>query len=61
MSNLREVYGLTGDRDNEKPAREVKVHAFQAQGRPLTNEEVRCGYGNCNTGQLTHIVRSVHV
>ncbi|GAB0137565.1 hypothetical protein EsDP_00005825 [Epichloe bromicola] len=25
--------------DNEKPARDVKVHAFQAQGRPITNEE----------------------
>ncbi|KAM0562409.1 hypothetical protein ACHAPJ_002099 [Fusarium lateritium] len=25
--------------DNEKPARPAKVHAFQAQGRPITNEE----------------------
>ncbi|KAL2681016.1 Ergothioneine biosynthesis protein 1 [[Neocosmospora] mangrovei] len=25
--------------DNEKPARQAKVHAFQAQGRPITNEE----------------------
>ncbi|KAK2067662.1 hypothetical protein P8C59_001377 [Phyllachora maydis] len=25
--------------DNEKPARQVRVHAFQAQGRPMTNEE----------------------
>ncbi|KAL2267430.1 hypothetical protein VTJ83DRAFT_4707 [Remersonia thermophila] len=25
--------------DNEKPARSVRVHAFQAQGRPITNEE----------------------
>lgn len=25
--------------DNEKPLRKVKVHAFQAQGRPITNEE----------------------
>ncbi|KAK7956797.1 uncharacterized protein PG986_006019 [Apiospora aurea] len=25
--------------DNEKPAREAKVHAFQAKGRPITNEE----------------------
>ncbi|KAG5950565.1 Ergothioneine biosynthesis protein 1 [Claviceps sorghi] len=25
--------------DNEKPRRKVKVHAFQAQGRPITNEE----------------------
>lgn len=29
------------DRDNEKPARKVKVGAFQAMGRPITNEEVR--------------------
>lgn len=28
------------DRDNEKPARDSKVHAFQAQGRAITNEEV---------------------
>ncbi|PHH72797.1 hypothetical protein CDD83_4877 [Cordyceps sp. RAO-2017] len=27
--------------DNEKPAREVSVHAFQAKGRPITNEEVQ--------------------
>ncbi|KAI5459770.1 C-type lectin protein [Mariannaea sp. PMI_226] len=25
--------------DNEKPVRQTKVHAFQAQGRPITNEE----------------------
>ncbi|KAL2153030.1 hypothetical protein VTH82DRAFT_4185 [Thermothelomyces myriococcoides] len=25
--------------DNEKPLRRVKVHAFQAQGRPISNEE----------------------
>ncbi|TWU75844.1 hypothetical protein ED733_005205 [Metarhizium rileyi] len=25
--------------DNEKPRRKVQVHAFQAQGRPITNEE----------------------
>ncbi|KAK0641576.1 C-type lectin protein [Cercophora newfieldiana] len=25
--------------DNEKPAREAHVHAFQAQGRPISNEE----------------------
>ncbi|KAK4466152.1 hypothetical protein QBC42DRAFT_89948 [Cladorrhinum samala] len=25
--------------DNEKPVRQVKVHSFQAQGRPITNEE----------------------
>lgn len=29
-------------RDNEKPARQAKVHAFQAKGRPITNEEVDC-------------------
>lgn len=28
-------------RDNEKPARKAKVEAFQAMGRPITNEEVR--------------------
>lgn len=27
-------------RDNEKPARQEKVHAFEAKGRPITNEEV---------------------
>lgn len=27
-------------RDNEKPQRLTKVHAFQAQGRAITNEEV---------------------
>lgn len=32
---------LTLDRDNEKPKRQVNVHAFQAKGRPITNEEVR--------------------
>lgn len=26
--------------DNEKPTRELNVHAFQAKGRPITNEEV---------------------
>ncbi|CAM1503087.1 Fc.00g078630.m01.CDS01 [Cosmosporella sp. VM-42] len=25
--------------DNEKPSRQAKVHTFQAQGRPITNEE----------------------
>ncbi|KAK0715633.1 C-type lectin protein [Lasiosphaeris hirsuta] len=25
--------------DNEKPSRDVKVHAFQAKGRPISNEE----------------------
>jgi hypothetical protein len=29
-------------RDNEKPPRSVVVPAFQAQGRPITNEDVRC-------------------
>lgn len=27
--------------DNEKPRRRAKVHAFQAQGRAITNDEVR--------------------
>ena len=31
---------LTQQRDNEKPARQVDVHSFQAQGRPISNEEV---------------------
>jgi hypothetical protein len=31
---------LMNSRDNEKPSRVVKVHAFQAKGRPITNEEV---------------------
>lgn len=30
----------TVGRDNEKPAREETVHAFQAKGRPISNEEV---------------------
>lgn len=33
------------DRDNEKPSRNVQVHAFEAQGRPITNEEVSSGDG----------------
>lgn len=31
---------LTRQRDNEKPVRHIHVHAFQAKGRPITNEEV---------------------
>jgi formylglycine-generating enzyme required for sulfatase activity len=27
-------------RDNEKPQRIVTVHSFEAQARPITNEEV---------------------
>lgn len=27
-------------RDNEKPPRTVTVHSFEAQARPITNEEV---------------------
>jgi len=27
-------------RDNEKPVREVHVQSFQAQARPISNEEV---------------------
>lgn len=34
------VHMLMSSRDNEKPRRRVKVHAFQAQGRPITNEDV---------------------
>lgn len=29
-------------RDNEKPPRKVSVQSFEAQGRPITNEEVSC-------------------
>lgn len=45
MGCLTRVY----DRDNEKPARNVKVGAFQAKGRPITNEEVRASisYSAC--------------
>jgi hypothetical protein len=32
---------ITAGRDNEKPQREAQVHAFQAQGRAITNEEAR--------------------
>ncbi|KAK4100895.1 hypothetical protein N658DRAFT_426797 [Parathielavia hyrcaniae] len=33
--------------DNEKPVRQVKVHAFQVQGRPISNEEyARYMYSN---------------
>lgn len=28
------------DRDNEKPPRTITVHSFEAQARPITNEEV---------------------
>lgn len=34
---------LTSYRDNEKPRRKAEVHAFEAQGRPITNEEVSPG------------------
>ena len=38
---FRPMQALTDDRrDNEKPVREVHVGGFQAQGRPITNEEV---------------------
>lgn len=33
-------YDTFSSRDNEKPARKETVHAFQAKGRAITNEEV---------------------
>ncbi|KAF7564098.1 hypothetical protein G7046_g34 [Stylonectria norvegica] len=38
--------------DNEKPARQVKVHAFQAQGRPITNEEYAQYMYNAKVDQI---------
>ncbi|KAF5018483.1 hypothetical protein F66182_9537 [Fusarium sp. NRRL 66182] len=38
--------------DNEKPAREAKVHAFQAQGRAITNEEYAQYLYNSKIGQI---------
>ncbi|KAK2613834.1 hypothetical protein N8I77_000713 [Diaporthe amygdali] len=38
--------------DNEKPRRKVKVHAFQAQGRAITNEEYAQYMYATNTSQL---------
>lgn len=40
FAGVAEDTGLTGSRDNEKPARRVHVHGFQAKGRPISNEEV---------------------
>jgi len=34
------VFVLTTFRDNEKPVRQIHVHSFEAQGRPISNEEV---------------------
>lgn len=38
--------------DNEKPRRKVKVHAFQAKGRAITNEEYAQYMHATNTSQL---------
>ncbi|KAM4058983.1 histidine-specific methyltransferase, SAM-dependent domain-containing protein [Hirsutella rhossiliensis] len=38
--------------DNEKPARTATVHAFQAQGRPITNEEYAQYLYNSNIDQI---------
>ncbi|KAK4174027.1 C-type lectin protein [Triangularia setosa] len=38
--------------DNEKPVRQVKVHSFQAQGGPITNEEYAQYLYNTHTAKL---------
>ncbi|KAG6037531.1 Ergothioneine biosynthesis protein 1 [Claviceps citrina] len=38
--------------DNEKPKRKVKVHAFQAQGRPITNGEYAMYIYSTNSSKL---------
>ncbi|KAG6013106.1 hypothetical protein E4U54_007077 [Claviceps lovelessii] len=38
--------------DNEKPKRKVKVQAFQAQGRPITNEEYALYIYNTKSSKL---------
>ncbi|KAH7159828.1 C-type lectin protein [Dactylonectria estremocensis] len=38
--------------DNEKPARQATVHAFQAQGRPITNEEYAQYLYHSHSGQI---------
>ncbi|KAH8686986.1 C-type lectin protein [Ilyonectria robusta] len=38
--------------DNEKPARQAKVHAFQAHGRPITNEEYAQYMYNSHISQI---------
>ncbi|KAG6234139.1 Ergothioneine biosynthesis protein 1 [Claviceps purpurea] len=38
--------------DNEKPVRRVKVHALQAQGRPITNEEYALYIYHTNSSKL---------
>ena len=43
---------LSRVRDNEKPVRQAKVHAFQAQGRPISNEEVNTTRGLTLTGMV---------
>ena len=52
-------------RDNEKPARLVHVHGFQAQGRPITNEEVQltvtCKLYSISTDTIAPLVRDIHL
>ncbi|OTB00076.1 hypothetical protein M426DRAFT_244532 [Hypoxylon sp. CI-4A] len=38
--------------DNEKPPRQVRVHGFQAKGRPITNEEYAAYLYNTKNTQL---------
>ncbi|KAG8427313.1 hypothetical protein J3459_006782 [Metarhizium acridum] len=38
--------------DNEKPERKVQVHAFQARGRPITNEEYAQYLYTTNTAKV---------
>ncbi|KAI3402213.1 hypothetical protein diail_142 [Diaporthe ilicicola] len=38
--------------DNEKPRRKVQVHAFQAQGRAITNEELPVSWVEVKPGEL---------
>ncbi|KAJ3944481.1 uncharacterized protein N0V96_006014 [Colletotrichum fioriniae] len=37
--------------DNERPARKANVHAFQAQGRPITNEEVPASWADVQAAE----------
>jgi hypothetical protein len=48
-------------RDNEKPQRKANVHAFQAKGRPITNEEVHDTATKPVRIILTSPVRPLHV
>ncbi|KAK4677990.1 Ergothioneine biosynthesis protein 1 [Podospora pseudoanserina] len=47
-TDIDNVYGW----DNEKPVRRVKVHSFQAQGRPITNEEYAQYLYNTSSNKL---------